>query len=127
MLEAEQRERQRSLQRRLRADVREIRELSDGYAFRYSPEPSVFLTLAEFVALERLCCPFFDFGLEVERNRDSVWFRMTGEEDAKSVLRAELVKVRFVTFLDATLPTNPPQRPFWQKRAWANGFAELFS
>ena len=68
----------------------EIRELPDGYAFRHFPESSTFLTLAEFVALERLCCPFFDFGLEVERDGGPLWFRMTGGEDAKRILRAEL-------------------------------------
>ncbi len=89
-LSTEQRERKRLLQRRLRADVQEIRELPAGYAFRHSPESSVCLAVAEFITLERLCCPFFDFGLEVERNGGPLWLRITGGEDAKWVLRVEL-------------------------------------
>ena len=89
-LDAGQRERKRALQERLRADVREIREIEGGYAFKHSSEPEVLLALAEFVALERLCCPFFDFGIEIEREGGPLWLRMTGSEGAKEVLRAEI-------------------------------------
>ncbi len=89
-LTADQQERQRSLYRRLREDVKEVRELDDGYAFRHSPDGDVLLAIAEFVANERLCCPFFEFGLTVERDGGPVWLRMTGGGDAKRVLEAEM-------------------------------------
>jgi hypothetical protein len=75
---AAQQERQRALYRQLRADVEEVVELEDGYAFRHSPDRAVLLTIAEFVANERLCCPLFEFGLTVERDGGPVWLRMTG-------------------------------------------------
>ena len=78
-LTAEQQERQRSLYRRLREDVWEVRELDDGYAFRHSPDREVLLAIAEFVANERLSCPFFDFALTVEHGGGPVWLRMTGK------------------------------------------------
>jgi hypothetical protein len=43
--------------------VETIRELSNGYSFRLPNESEVLLTAAEFIALERLCCPFFDLHL----------------------------------------------------------------
>jgi hypothetical protein len=89
-LTPDQQERQRSLYRRLREDVREVRELDDGYAFRHSPDGDVLLAIAEFVANERLCCPFFDFALTVERGGGPVWLCMTGEGEAKHVLEAEM-------------------------------------
>jgi hypothetical protein len=89
-LTAEQQLRQRSLHRQLNADVEEVRELADGYAFRYSPDRVVLLAIAEFVANERLCCPFFEFGTTVERDGGPVWFRITGEGEAKRVLEAEM-------------------------------------
>jgi hypothetical protein len=89
-LTPDQQERQRSLYRRLREDVKEVRELDDGYAFRHSPDGDVLLAIAEFVANERLCCPFFDFALTVERGGGPVWLRMTGEGEAKHVLEAEM-------------------------------------
>jgi hypothetical protein len=78
------------LYRRLRADVEEVQELQDGYAFRHSPDRDVLLAMAEFVANERLCCPFFEFGIAVERAGGPVWLRMTGAGDAKRILEAEL-------------------------------------
>ncbi len=89
-LTADQQERQRALYRRLREDVLEVRELDDGYSFRHSPDGDVLLAIAEFVANERLCCPFFDFALTVERGGGPVWLRMTGKGEAKHVLEAEM-------------------------------------
>ena len=89
-LTAEQRERQRALIGQLRAGVEEVRELADGYAFKHTPDRTVLLAMAEFVANERLCCPFFEFGLTVESNGGPVWLRITGEGEAKRVLEAEM-------------------------------------
>ncbi len=89
-LTAVQQERQRALYRQLRADVEEVLELEDGYAFRHSPDKKVLLAMAEFVANERLCCPFFEFEITVERAGGPVWLRMTGAGEAKRVLEAEM-------------------------------------
>lgn len=85
-----QRKRYRALRRRLGEDFREARELENGYAFRYSSEAEVLVALAEYVSLERLCCPFFDFAIEVGRDGGEVWLRMTGPEGAKGVLEAAM-------------------------------------
>ncbi len=85
-----QRERYRSLRRFLGEDSMEARELEDGYAFRHSSEAGVLLALAEYVSLERLCCPFFDFAIEVGRDGGEVWLRMTGPGGAKGVLEAAM-------------------------------------
>jgi hypothetical protein len=89
-LTAEQRERQWALIELLRADAKEVRELEDGYAFGHSPDRATLLAIAEFVANERLCCPFFEFGITVERDGRTVWLRITGEGEAKRVLEAEM-------------------------------------
>lgn len=89
-MDGEQRERYRALRRRLGEDFREVRELKDGYAFRHSSEADVLVALAEYVSLERLCCPFFDFAIEVGRDSGEVWLRMTGPEGTKAVLRAAM-------------------------------------
>lgn len=101
-LDRDQTQRRQELQERLNADVREVRELEDGYAFRHSPEASVLLELAEFATLERLCCPFFDFAVEIGRNAGPVWFRITGEKEAKRVLQVQLAPIR-------SRPTGKPR------------------
>ena len=75
---------------RLRTDAKEVKDLDDGYAFRHSPDREALLAVAEFVANERLCCPFFEFGITVERAGGPVWLRMTGGEEAKRVLETQM-------------------------------------
>jgi len=89
-LTAVQQQRQRALYRQLRANVEEVMELEDGYAFRHSPDRAVLLAIAEFVANERLCCPYFEFGITFERAGGPVWLRMTGGEEAKRLLEAQM-------------------------------------
>jgi hypothetical protein len=89
-LTAVQQQRQRALYRQLRADVEVVMELEGGYDFRHSPDTKVLLAIAEFVANERLCCPFFEFGITVERAGGPVWLRMTGGEEAKRVLETQM-------------------------------------
>jgi hypothetical protein len=86
----EQWEHHRELYGRLRADVKEVRELEDGYAFRHSADSSVLLAITEFVGNERLCCPFFEFEISVGRGGGPVWLRISGEGEAKRVLEAEM-------------------------------------
>ncbi len=45
-----------------------VKELSDGYAFRFECDAQMILETAEFIVYERLCCPFFNFELVVEQD-----------------------------------------------------------
>ena len=66
--------------------VQEVRELSNGYAFKLPNEPGMFMMLANFVENERLCCPFYGFGLELEPGGGPVWLRLTGGEGVKQFI-----------------------------------------
>ena len=88
VMDTEQRERYRALRHRLSEDLHEARELEDGYAFRHSSEAEVLIAMAEYITLERLCCPFFDFAIEVGRDGGEVWLKMTGGQEAKRILQA---------------------------------------
>jgi len=88
VMDTEQRKRYRALRRQLSKDVLEVRELEDGYAFRHSSEAEVLIAMAQYVTLERLCCPFFDFAIEVGRDGGEVWLKITGGQEAKHILQA---------------------------------------
>lgn len=68
----------------------EIRELPDGYAFRLPPDADMLIKTAEFISLERLCCPFLGFALEIEPEGGPVWVRLTGREGVKAFIREEV-------------------------------------
>jgi hypothetical protein len=68
--------------------VQERVELVDGYAMRY--HAGEYGELAAFIANERLCCPFFRFTLDLSPAQGPIWLHITGSEETKSFLRAEL-------------------------------------
>ena len=70
--------------------VESFRELPNGYSFRLGNETEVLLRAASFIDLERLCCPFFGFALEVEREHGAIWLTLTGREGVKPFIMAEI-------------------------------------
>jgi hypothetical protein len=73
----------------LGARKKSIRELPDGFQFEFPPDATTFQLVSEWVAGERLCCPFFEIDLNVEPEQGSLWLRLTGREGAKQFMRAE--------------------------------------
>ena len=88
-LDEEQRRRRKELEERLGAFVEEVRELADGYALRLPAESRMVTDVAEFVTYERLCCPFLDFEMKVEREGGPLWLRLTGRAGVKEFVRLE--------------------------------------
>lgn len=68
------------------SSVLEVRELDDGYAFRYAADPAFFARMAELVTLEHRCCPFLNFNLKWAGTEESPWLHVTGSPAAKSFL-----------------------------------------
>ncbi len=84
-----QRARHHLIARELLLSVQELRELPDGYALRLPTDSSFILLAAEFITLERLCCPFFNFELQVEGAGGATWLCLSGEEGIKPFIREE--------------------------------------
>jgi hypothetical protein len=74
---------------KLRARLKQIRELPDGYEFAFGTDRDTYQTLAAWMFQERLCCPFFDLDLRIDREGGSTWLRLTGRAGVKEFLRAE--------------------------------------
>ena len=84
-----QRERHQQLALKLRRAVLEFKELPDGYSARLPSDQEMVLAAAEFMSLERLCCPFFRLGLEIESDQGPLWLKVEGEDGIKPFIRAE--------------------------------------
>jgi CHASE1-domain containing sensor protein len=89
-LTPEQRQERVELAKLIHTQTQELRELSDGYAFRLPSSSALFLELAEFVHLERHCCPFFKFVLELQANEGPIWLTITGPEGSKEFMKTEV-------------------------------------
>ena len=72
--------------------IREMRELDSGYACRLPPDAQSIRTAAEFITLERRCCPFLTFSLVVEGEAE-VWLHLTGARGVKALLQPVLSKL----------------------------------
>ena len=73
--------------------VAEIRELENGYAFCLGNDGSVLTRVAEFIELEKLCCPFFGFAVIVEPEGGNIWLHLTGREGVKMFIQAEVAEI----------------------------------
>lgn len=90
-LDAEQRERREALFQRFAQRVEETQELENGYAFRCRMDSSNWMTAAEFADLERRCCPFFEFTLQIMPASSSMWLQLTGGAGTKQFLTEQLI------------------------------------
>ena len=70
--------------------IEDFQELEDGYEFRFASGPDLIIKLGQFISLEKLCCPFLNFGVEVEAEGGPVWLRLTGREGVKAFIREEI-------------------------------------
>jgi hypothetical protein len=73
----------------LRVLKKSVRELSDGYEFQFPSDPKTIAMVAEWAAGERLCCPFFDIQLRLEREAGPFWLTLTGRKGAKEFIKAD--------------------------------------
>jgi len=89
-LDAEGRKRHAAVTRELKDATEEVWELPDGYALRFSPSESSIMLASEFVARERLCCPFLSFELIAEKDGGPLLLQLRGREGVKAFLKAEL-------------------------------------
>ena len=87
-LDATQQERSATLAKQMNNATLQVQELPDGYKFLYPS--NLFLVVAEFVSLERQCCPFFTFQLTVAPDNNTLWFQITGRDGVKEFMQEEL-------------------------------------
>ena len=62
-----------------------LTDLPDGFAVGLKPDATLFQQAAEWITLERRCCPFLDLGLEWSAV-DAVSVRLRGGPDVKAYL-----------------------------------------
>jgi hypothetical protein len=78
--------RHQTLAKAVLSDFLEVRELDTGYALRYPNETASIMTLAEWTTMERVCCAFLDFTIQVEPAKGPVWLSVTGGTGVKEYL-----------------------------------------
>jgi hypothetical protein len=67
----------------------EVVETEKGYEFQFDPSVLSVAELADWVAAESKCCPFFDFHIDLEHEGKLVCLRLTGAPGIKRFIRSE--------------------------------------
>lgn len=85
---ADQRESHQILMHSLLDAIIEVRELPEGYSFRWD---ITHLTAVQvWIANEQRCCPFFRFNLQIFK--DDLWLELTGTGEVKKIIQTSLIK-----------------------------------
>lgn len=77
------------LEPKLRSMRTAVRELPNGYEFQFPADPQTIALVAEWAAGERLCCPFFEIELRMEREHGPFWLRLTGRDGTKQFTKED--------------------------------------
>jgi hypothetical protein len=66
-----------------------VRELTDGFEFQFPSDMKTYQVVAEWVAGERVCCPFFEIDLRSEPQGGPLWLRLTGRDGVREFIHTE--------------------------------------
>jgi hypothetical protein len=86
-LDPAERKESSALRSRLLGAIRETHELEDGFALQVDEARMGVPALFRWVELERRCCPFFHFAIELQPNKGPTWLRLTGQPGVKAFVQ----------------------------------------
>lgn len=88
-ISATERPRYIELVKRVREAMRDRTEISNGYAFQLDSKTITLPEAAEWISMERLCCPFLTLQLSAAGNQTHWVLTLTGPEGVKPLLDVE--------------------------------------
>lgn len=83
------RPRYNDLVKRLRVAIRKRSEIASGYVYELDDKAVTLPEIAEWIGMERLCCPFLTLQLSASGNQAHWILTLTGPEGVKPLLNAE--------------------------------------
>ncbi len=83
--------RERELAEAIFSKIEQVEELDDGFALCFPGSDEWATRLFEFIAFERVCCPFFIFEVLFEANQKAIWLKLRGAEGVKAMIREALM------------------------------------
>lgn len=86
LMDSELQERRRNVLQKVRSVVSEVKEIENGFIYRFPSDGAWIRELAHMVDLEHQCCPFLKFSITVEPGDGPVWLEMTGPQGTKEFL-----------------------------------------
>jgi len=88
-ISAAERPRYNDLVKRIRAAIRDRSEVSNGYVFKMDGKAVTLPEAAEWISMERLCCPFLTLQLSASGNQTDWLLTLTGPIGVKQLITIE--------------------------------------
>jgi hypothetical protein len=89
-LTGEERARSQHLRTHLASATSRVIDEVDGYSYEYPDDPELLRVAAEWIVLERRCCPFMSFELRWPSGDQRPTLRLSGPPGVKEFLQAEM-------------------------------------
>jgi hypothetical protein len=67
-----------------------IDELKNGYDLKFPYDETLFVNAAEYITIERLCCPFLRLNISLAQNGETFNISIAGDDGVKTFIKAEL-------------------------------------
>lgn len=90
LTDSELRERRNTVLQKAGRKALEVREIENGYAYRFPSDDDSLMEITSLVSLERKCCPFLQFRITVEAGSGDLWLELSGAEGTKEFLASFL-------------------------------------
>ncbi len=85
----EERRRYQAVRGQIEAAVTRTVEVANGYMFHVPSDEATLALVTEWIALERRCCPFFEFAVSLSGSDPSIRVALTGSPEVKRFLELE--------------------------------------
>ena len=79
------------MQKEIFTEIKEVKELVDGYVFYFNYDEVFFMKMSDYVITENICCKFFTFEIKLHDKND-IQLKVTGPEQAKEMVKMELLE-----------------------------------
>lgn len=87
LIGAEKMKKKELLKTEIFSQVKGIDELENGYILKFEDKDDILLKLTDYLMIEKECCPFFIFDLNIQPNSNGISLKITGQEGAKDMLK----------------------------------------
>lgn len=87
---SEERKRYEAMRAKIDAALTRIVEVDHGYEIHLLGDDTMLALVADWIALERRCCPFFEFTVGIGGLGSSIRVALTGSQGVKRFLKSEL-------------------------------------
>jgi len=90
VLTAEERKHHETLGRKIFSSVIARKRTASGYAFKLDRSRISASEVGQWIELEERCCPFFDFGLDLQREGGALTLSLGGRPGVREFIDSEL-------------------------------------